>query len=74
MFDELCRLNLWLPIYIYIYIYIYKEKIHFFGVVINLFLDVMTHSRCYKKKLFRCSYIASGEKRIYKKDLIFLLK
>ena len=38
-----------------------------FDVIINLFLVVMTIIRCYMKKLFRFSYIASGENRIWKK-------
>ena len=29
----------------------YKEKIHFFGVIMNLFLVVMTIIRCHLKKI-----------------------
>ena len=49
-----------------------KKKIHFFGVIINFFLVVMTITRCsLKKNLFGCSYIASGENGILKKNILF---
>ena len=44
---------------------LYMKKIHFFVVIINVFLFVMTIIRYYtKKRLSGCSYFASGEDRI----------
>ena len=50
-----------------IFLYKNKKKIYFFGVIINLFLVVMTIIRCCTKKiLFGYSYIASSKNGISK--------
>ena len=50
-----------------------KKKIHFLGVIINSFLVVKPSSLAERKILFGCSYIASSENGIWKKNSDFYL-